>query len=535
MTAAPDRVTHAETSPAPEHDGRGLARSGPLTSRDVAVGAVIAAVVVAVALLWRTPIVPTDPWHYVRSALEFPSAAWVPLGFTRYGIILATIPPALVFKNAEASYYFWAITSAGLLAFSLYLVARRLWSPVAGLVAVVVMFTNTIVFLNLSRGYPDLMSMALVVTALLTALLARDRGFTGRGAVGWLLVTGFLLGWSFEVRETGLLAWPIVLAVLWQRGRVLRNLAIVSVPVLAWAALDVAISGLVYGDPLLKLHTLLGTNPTGVGNVPPPPPVQVDDADRTRWGYFLSIPKAALERPDGVWLVVSGVVAGLAVLSRNRALRLAAFGFITVYGVNLLLGGVLLPQRPLGTLIVPRYWIQYVPFVALVIGGLVAVASAWVVRSASLTGRTGVAVVTVAVAAVGVAWPVVHLVRYVPTVAAFAPNGGDALPELRAHLAGTGFEVDRVWTDWETKRILPAYQRPVWGGEKVWEGTPTSLTGPGEPAPGDAVLLYSARDNVCDHCRRALEPWLEENPTVPSTWEIVYEDPARSVQLYLVR
>ncbi len=535
MTAATDPVTRDDTSHRDEHGTRGPWSGSPLTRRDALVALLIGAVVVAVAVIWRSPIVPTDPWHYVRSALEFPSADWVPLGFTRYGIILASIPPAFVFKNAEASYYFWALLSAGLLASSLYLVGRRLWSPVAGLVAVVVLFTNTIVFFNLSRGYPDIMSMALVVTALLTALLARDRGFTGRGAIAWLLVTGFLLGWSFEVRETGMLAWPIVLAVLWQRGRVLRNLGIVAAPVLAWAALDVGISGLVYGDPLLKLHTLMGTNPTGVGNIPPPPPVSVDDADRTRWGYFLSIPKAALEHPDGVWLVVSGVVGVLAIVSRNRGLRLASFGLITVYGVNLLLGGVLLPQRPFGTLIVPRYWIQYFPFVALVIGGLVAVLAAWVVRRASLSGRRAGAAVTVLVAAVGLAWPVQAAVAYVPTVPAFAVNGGDGLQQLRSHLAARDFAVERVWTDWETKRILPAYQRPIWGGAKVWKGTPTSLTGPGTPQTGDAVLLFSADDEVCGHCRRALEPWLAKNPTLPPSWELVYEDAARTVQLYVVR
>ncbi|WP_392544823.1 glycosyltransferase family 39 protein [Oryzobacter telluris] len=535
MSAATDRVTRDQTAPGDERGARAPWSGTPLTRRDVAVAAVIAAVVVVVAIVWRSPIVPTDPWHYVRSALEFPSANWVPLGFTRYGIILATIPPAFVFKNAEASYYFWPLVSAAMLSASLYLVGRRLWSPVAGLVAVVVLFTNTIVFFNLSRGYPDIMSMALVMTALLTALLARDRGFTGKSAIAWLLVTGFLLGWSFEVRETGMLAWPIVLAVLWQRGRVLRNLAIVAAPVLAWAALDVGISGLVYGDPLLKLHTLTGTNPTGVGNAPPPPPTRIDDADRTRWGYFLSIPKAALERGDGVWLVVSGIVAALAIVARNRGLRLAAFGFISVYGVNLLLGGVLFPKRPFGTLIVPRYWIQYFPFIALVIGGLVAVAAAWLMRRSSLSGKGAGALVTAGVAIVGLAWPVYHAVTYVPTVQAFAINGGDGLQQLRAHLAAEKFETTEVWTDWETKRMLPAYQRPIWGGEKVWKGTPKSLTGAGVPEAGDAVLIFSADDAVCDHCRRALEPWAAKNPTIPPTWDLTWEDAAHTVQFYVVR
>ena len=70
----------------------------------------------------------------------------------------------------------------------------------------------------------------------------------------------------------------------------------------------------------------------------------------------------------------------------NRALRLASAGFIAVYGLNLLAGGVLVPSRPLGTLINPRYWIQYFPFIALVIGGLVAVVAGWVARRVQARG-----------------------------------------------------------------------------------------------------------------------------------------------------
>jgi Dolichyl-phosphate-mannose-protein mannosyltransferase len=535
MTVATD-PTALEGREVPDPSSRrDLLRGSPLTRRDALVALGWAVVVMVVAWVWRSPIVPTDPWHYVRSALEFPSDDWVPLGFTRYGIILATIPPAYVFKNAEASYYFWPLASAGLLAAALYLVGRRLWSPIAGVVAVVITITNGVVFLNLSRGYPDIMSIALVMTALVCALMARDRGLTGRAATGWILAAGFLLGWGFEVRETALLAWPIVFAVLWKRGSVLRTYAVLAAPLVAWALLDIGVSGLVYGDPLLKAHTLMGSNPTGVGNVPPPPPVQVDTADRTRIGFFLAIPRAALERPDGLWLVVSGVLAVLAVLIPNRGLRLASFGFISVYGLNLLAGGVLLPSRPFGTLVVPRYWIQYVPFIGLVVGGLVSVVSAWLLARMSSTARWLRLTVVGLVAAAACLTPVWLAVRQVPQEPAFAVNGGDALEDLRTHLDGKGFAVDQVWTDWETKRILPAYQRPFFGGAKAWQGTPTSLTGAGAPGPGDAVLLYSARSSICGHCRNALEPWLAKNPTIPSNWDLVYENGDKTLQLYLVR
>ena len=530
-----------------EQPDRDLLGGAPLGRRDVLPALACAAVVLVVALVWRSPITPTDPWHYVRSALEFPSADWVPLGFTRYGLVLANIPPAFLFKNAQASYYFWPLVSAAVLAAALYLTGRRLFGAVAGVTAVVLTFTTPIVLFNLTRGYPDIMSIAIVLAAVVTALMARDLGFEGRAAVLWLLATGFLLGWSFEVRETGLLAWPIVLAILWRRGSVLRTYALVAAPVLGWAALDVLISGVVYGDPLLKLHTLVGTNPTGAGSVPPPSPYRVDEDERTRLGFFLAIPRALLERPDGLWVLVGGVLAVVAVLVPNRALRLVSAGFIAVYGLNLLAGGVLVPSRPFGTLVNPRYWIQYFPFIALAVAGLVSVVASWVrdrvraraadpdapatARRSRRAGLGVAAVLTVLVAVV----PTTYAVRYLTAGPAFAANGGDAMEQLRDHLADEDFAVGEVWTDWMTRRMVPAYQRPVLGGDKLWEGTPRSLTGAGQPGPGDAVLLYSARGRVCDFCRRALAPWLATHPTVPDTWELVFEDDEKVVQLYRVR
>ena len=512
----------------------GLVRAARISWFDVLVAALLGTAMTAFAILYRSPIVPTDPWHYVRSALEFPSANWVPLGFTRYGIILANIPPGWLFKNAEASYYFWPLVSVWLMASMTYLLGRRFWGPVAGVVAVVVLFTNGVLLLNLTRGYPDVMSIAILSLAAVCAVLARDRDLRGPAGTAWIVAAGFCLGWGFEVRETFLFGWPLVLGLLWRRGRLVRTYAVLAVPVVFWALVDVGISGLIYGDPLLKLHTLMGTNPTGVGNVPPPSPFADDVQGKTRWEHFLSLPQTALTRPDGTWLVASGILGVLAVLVPNRALRLVSGSFIVVLVLNLLAGGVLLPDRPFGALINQRYWIQYLPYLALVVGGLTVLVCRWLLRrlhlSSALVRRTVVVVVAVLACAV----PVAYAVRYIPTVPSFAANGGNDLEELRAHLEGKDFRAMRVWTDWETKRLLPAYQRPIWGGEKVWHGRPTSLTGPGTPAAGDAVLLYSPRSDVCVHCRHALEPWLEKNPTIPANWELVYDDPEGTLQLYRV-
>ena len=534
--AAPEARDHAPETVTPEsHRGRAADRwGGPPPSRgDLATALGIAVVVMVIATVWRTPLVPTDPWHYVRSALEFPSDDWVPLGYTRYGIILANIVPGLLFKNAQATYYFWAVISSGVLVGVVYLLGRRWWGRLGGAVAAVVLLANTVVLLNLSRGYPDIMSVSITMAAVYVAVLARDRILAGGRATLFLLAVGALLGWGFEVRETTMFLWPLVAVILWHRPTLLRTATIVAVPLLAWAAIDVGISGIVYGDPLLKVHTLTGSV------VPPETTATGELADNNIVGkprsfYFLTTPRTALQLVGGTWLVGTAVVAMLAVLVRNWPVRLLSASLILMYLLNVLPAGGFDPSKPRGRLTVARYWIQYFPSIALVIGGLTAMA-AWALarRFGGADGIRRRAIAGVAALAV-VAYPVVVSVEYLTTYPAFAPNGGDAMERLRDELRGKDFEAPTVWTDWETRRLLPPYQRDFFGGDKVWDGPGRSLTGAGEPAPGDYVLLFSARSPTCGHCRTALSPWLAENPTVPGDWELVHTSETGNLELYRV-
>lgn len=507
--------------------------AGAAPSRgDLLVAGLIALAVMAVAVIWRSPVVPTDPWHYVQRAITFPDRVWVPLGYTRYGIIIPNILPAKLFGNAQASYYFWPLISAGVLAAVVYLMGRRWWGPVAGVVAVVVLFTNSLVFQNLTRQYPDLMAMSLIFAGAFCALMARDRGFRGRAAVAWVLAAGFLLGWSFEVRETALFAWPLVLAILWRRGSVLRVMAIAALPVLGWALLDISIGAVAYDDWLIKLHTFLG-----FGGAPPPPGSEVANAlqARTRMYYLGALPRGAATRPDGVWMLATGAVAVLAVVVRNWPLRLMSLSLISVLAFNLLAGGVLFPARPFGDIFNTRYWIQYIPSLALVIGGLTGLLVAWLSRRLELRSRLARAGVATAVGLAVCAVPVWSAVQTVPTVEAYAPNGGDALEKLRSHLDEIDYTTQELWTDWETRRLVPVYQRGFFGGDPVWTGPTRSLTGAGRPEQGDSVLLYSVKDNTCGWCRRALAPWRKANPTIPSNWELVYRSETGNLELYEVR
>lgn len=538
MPVAPNGGRRALTEPLPPDQvdaGRQEDRLAgePTTRWDVLAAVGFAVVVMAIGIVWRSPIVPTDPWHYVQRALTFPDSVWIPLGFTRYGIILANIIPTRLFGNAEASYYFWTVISAGMLAAVVYLMGRRWWGRTAGVVAVVVLFTNSIVFYNLTRQYPDIMSITLVMVAAWCALMARDRDLCGRAGVLWVLSSGFFLGWSFEVRETALFAWPLVIAILWRGGGGLRAMGLALLPVLGWAALDVSISAVAYGDPFLKLHVLTGF---GGGRAPVDAAEATRVAANTRWDWFLAIPRHALRtRPDGLWMVVSGALAALAVLVRNSPLRLVSLSFIAMYGLNLAFGGMLLPDKPFGDLYNIRYWIQFVPLIALAVGGLAELAVRWILARTGWRGVSAV-LVSVAVGMGAVTAPVFAAVRSVPTIEAFAVNGGDALEEVRSYAAAQSLDVGTVWTDSRTARLLPIFQRGVFGGDDEWSGRVKKF--PKDPADmksGDLVLLYSANDVTCYHCRIQVRPWLKSHPGVENSWDPIFSTASGNAVIYQVR
>ncbi|WP_082590072.1 glycosyltransferase family 39 protein [Phycicoccus sp. Soil748] len=529
----PDREVTATAAEPGSHwlSGRPFRRTHLLEA------AVIGLAVIALAYVYRSIVVPTDPWHYVRSAMYFPSDGWVALGYTRYGMVLANLPTVWLFGNAQATYYFWPILSSGLMAAGVYLIGRRFWGPVAGLAAVALLISNRVIFYNLSRGYPDIMSMALFVGAILCALAARDQQANSRRAWPWLLATGFLLGWGFEVRETSMLVWPLIAVILVQRRHLLRTIALVVLPIVGWAALDVLISWVAYEDPLLKFHVLTGLDvslaETATGEVK-----NAAILNQPRSFYVTYIPDRALQSEGGLWMVLMGALTLVGLFVRNHAVRLMSLWFLLAYGLTVLAGGALDPAHPRGLLHVERYWIPFVPAMALASAGLVAVTVQWVARHSPLRRASRIlgAALGTALAAVLCFGPVAFAVQYASANPAFAPAGGAALEELRSELDRRDFQGGRIFSDWETVRIFEAYQRPFFGGAKEYPGEARSITGGPQPQPGDYVVLWQKNSKTCGFCSNALKPWTAKHPDgPPSSWKVDYTTSHGILTLYKVQ
>jgi hypothetical protein len=507
--------------------------------RELVWAGLVAVSAMAIALVYRSALVPTDPWHYVQGALAFPDGTWRPSGLSRWGFLLPIIPFARLWGDATATYYVIPVLSTGVLAAVVYLLGTRYVSRSTGILAAVLALGTPLVFVNLTRGYTDLTATTLIGVALLLATLAADAAEEAREAGrgwGWrvpalLVACGFVTGWSFEVRETAIFAWPVIGWILWRIGRPVMTLAWFAPPALAWLVLDMLLSAVVYDDPLLKFRIILGADisqsevSSDAGYV-----------GQSRWWYMTIMPRSILEVSGGPALLAClavGVVGGL--VFRAQLGRIWAWGMLTL-GLLWVQGGPLDPGHPSVRLDVARYWLSFIiPLMLAAVGTMVIL-----IRSSRGAIRVG-AVVAGALLALGV---VVPAARFATSYPGFAPNGGDAMVELRAYLASSGEELAdaRIWADWGTQRVLPVYQAGPFGDPR-WEGgsfrslnrllrfPPTSVQE--YPQPGEFVVLYSAEDRTCWHCRRALGPVDAAFGPLPGPgWEPLFTSSAGNLVLY---
>ncbi len=285
--------------------------------RDLGWAALVAVVAMGIALVYRSALVPTDPWHYVQGALAFPEGTWRATGLSRWGFLLPIIPFARIWGDATATYYVVPVLSTGVLAAVLYLLGTRYVSRSTGVLAAAFALGTPLVFVNLTRGYTDLTATTLIGLALLLATLAADAADEAREAGrswGWrvpalLVACGFVTGWSFEVRETAIFAWPVIGWVLWRIGRPLVTLAWFAPPALAWLVLEWLLCAVVYDDPFLKFRIILGADisesevSSDAGYV-----------GQSRWWYMTILPRSILEVSGGPALLAClavGAVGGV--------------------------------------------------------------------------------------------------------------------------------------------------------------------------------------------------------------------------------
>lgn len=520
-----------------------LSARRPRDRRSIVLALVVGVLVSVFTVIFRTEIIASDPWRYVQSARDFPDDSWVLLGYTRYGMILPLLPLTAAFGNSAVVYYFWPVVSSGALAAGLFLLGSRFWSPLVGLLAVVLGLVSPVTFINLSRGYPDVVSTSIFVIAVVLAFAVRDRAARSDHAPWWLWLTiGLLLGWAFEIRETTILVWPIIAIVLWKRwGAGWRGPATLLAGVAAWAVADIAIGAIAYGDPLLRVHAFTRQDLAAATN---PADLAVRDqfVGQSRIFYLTIVPKMMLTIvAGGVWTLLLAALGVLGLAFKGGA-RFAAIWLIVSYGTFIGITGLFFPDHPSGRIDILRYWIAFLPMIGLAAAGTVAelavrLRDAIPPRSTRVAGfvRQHAVVVLAVLVSLG---PIIALTAHAAQNLQLKINGADQLSQMRTYLAGNPeltAKNPRMFTDFASTRVAEVYKRPDFGGDELWRArmVDISVKKP-KPRKGDLVVVNSLDNTSCGFCHDWITQWYETRGPIPEDWEEVWASSPRNLVLYRV-
>jgi 4-amino-4-deoxy-L-arabinose transferase-like glycosyltransferase len=456
-----------------------------------------------------------------------------------------------LFGNATVTYYFWPILSSALLAACLYLIAYRFWGQIFGILAVVLGLSSPITFINLTRGYPDIQSTAIVTLAVVLALVIRDRLLSGHRATWWLwLSVGFLLGWGFETRETTILTWPIVAVVLWTRRVSVRGIALLAAGIAVWAVADIVIGAVAYGDPLIRLHVFTNQD-LATTTIPGDLAAQQQFVGRNRL-YYLGVIPAMLASGGGVWSLVLGALTLVGLVFRGGS-RFVSLWFLLCYLTFVGITGGFFPNHPSGRIDVARYWICFLPLAGLAVAGTTAEIAARIgprllrshpSRAASWPGLAGglhtlsaaaaqrlVNLVLAVLVAIG---PVFALTGNALRNPQLIVNGADQLAQLRTFLTSNEPDNPRIMADLATARLLPIYQRGDFGGRDLWSAEVVNLNRYPVPRSGDLVIINSLGSQSCYFCGRQSGTWYEKYGPIPDDWELVWTSDPAHLMLYRV-
>jgi 4-amino-4-deoxy-L-arabinose transferase-like glycosyltransferase len=438
-----------------------------------------------------------------------------------------------VFGYSEAAYHVVPILATLTLLLGTYALGTQLFSRPVGAAAAVVVVATTPVFADAADPLPDVFAAGLFTVALSIALAIRRRRLEPRW---WVLAgLGFLLGWSYLVREFIVFVWPLIPIVLYRRVG-WRGLLVLAAPIALQVLGETLLCWNLYGSPLARIHAV-----THHAEGPTAPEIARTFRDKPRHVYLLRLPVKLKDYPEGGWLL-----ALLALTLLGGALWRRRFAVIVTWCALLwvpltLLGGILDPSQPKLRLQLIRYWFPIFP--AFVLGGLGAL---WLI-GVFVRDRTRARVGSrQSMAAVAAAVPLVLVLATAATTAGTAAadwwgrlgtpaGGGQDLATFRSWMSKHDQGVPRVWADSHTARILRIYQNGRFGGT-AWHATVARAV-PGGPTPtqGDLVLFFDAdQGRECGFCRKSAREVWGTPPRPHPDWRQLYATPDGLVKVYAV-
>ena len=447
----------------------------------LALAAGVFACFVFVQARYLRPPMTQDAMHYFERAAAFPDIAEEHWSF-RIGLLFPLRASQWLFGYSEAAYYAFPLVASAVLVVATFWLGQRLFSPVVGVGAAVLLLLH-VEFLRYSSGpLPDHVATALFVTALclVVAVVERPQPW-GRSEHVLLVGAGLLLGWGYLARELLPLLFVVVAVAFWCYRAPWRELRWVAAPPLALFVGESILNAIVYGEPFVRL-----VNAGSHGG-------QRDFITDTRFDALVQLPRTLFDLPAGPLFAVLTCVLPLALFMKRPAYRIVVAWFLA-YWIPLTLGtGLVSPSFRFIQGFNLRYWMPVMP--AILLGGLALVndGARAVAGKLQATERARSLAGAVAVGVLVIAGAVVELdgLRDVPALRA---NGATQLEDLRTWLEGEGSDVDVLWTDSRTARVLPFFVRSPFGN-RVWDGEIRAFDVDGDFIDPDtidegAIVLY---------------------------------------------
>jgi hypothetical protein len=270
----------------------------------------------------------------------------------------------------------------------------------------------------------------------------------------------------------------VVVVVFWAYRVPWRKLVWLAVPAAVVFAAEMAFNWIEHGSPIERL-TVTGSHDGFRAYI-----------TDSRLDAVLRLPDVLTEFPSGWPLLLLIVLVPVAVGLRWRPSAIVG-AWVGVFWLLLTLGtGLVFPDFRFldGTQL--RYWTPILPAVAIagvavLERGLCAVRDV-IPRAPSWSAEVGAVVVVAVLMVVGG--------REDRSLTIYRTNGADQLAELRSWLESDGQDVDVVWTDSFTARLLPLYARTPFG-ERIWDGKVRTFDRDGElrdldELDGGVVVLH---------------------------------------------
>jgi hypothetical protein len=469
---------------------------------DWAVGGAVLLVYAVVQLVLLLGPQPFDPAKYFETAVDFPD---VPADrFTlRIGLIAPVRVAVFIFGPSEASLYAEPIGAGLLLAGAVYATMLVLFrNRLVAAASALVMALNPSYLARSSSIFPDPAATATFTLGFLCLVLGARRGEEedgGRMASLYTLCAGILFGWTYLIRESSLVLLPAVATVLLLLRYPLRRVALLSGAVCVFGSFELLYGLVLYRDPLVHARLLLEREGPALGGR-----AEAVELFHGWWGQTLDailvFPRILLTWRSG-WILVALALVFLVALvlrSRDRRLWLLAawcLGFwipMTALGLGSLVSGSWILNVTNA-----RYWFPaFPPLVMGALGGLTLLLP----RRSLVLGSLALAPMVTAVVAAFALGSGIAEFRSCAQTDAFPNDPLRRWHELRAWLAGTDADrYDVIWTDRQTRLLLPAFTRSRFGG-RIWDGRLEAFHEPAflPPAAGARALILVHKDRLDD-------------------------------------